>query len=158
MSRTRYWWYYTVVNAIRQYPKLAARKAKLQKQTMTPAYEATIRGTEVGRTTETAALRQLPQAEQMWVDAVEMAIEEIQRHQRHFRLARFAVLIAVGGQGQLSGPVADGDLIHLEVLQGSPGHVRPQEHLIADRGFERVYLRGIELAHHTAKGNIQLVL
>lgn len=80
MSKTRYWWYYTVVNAIRQYPKLAARKAELQKQSLTPAYEATIRGSEPGRTTETAALRQLPQAEQMWLDAIELAIEEIQRH------------------------------------------------------------------------------
>ena len=80
MSKTRYWWYYPVVTAIRQYPKLAARKAELQKQSLTPAYEATIRGSEPGRTTETAALRQLPAAEQMWLDAIELAIEEIQRH------------------------------------------------------------------------------
>jgi len=69
-----------VVTAIRQYPTLAAKKAELQKTSVTPAYEATIRGSEVGRTTETAALRQLPPAEEVWVDAVEQATEEILRH------------------------------------------------------------------------------
>ena len=69
-----------MVTAIRQYPTLAAKKAELQKQTLTPAYEATIRGSEPGRTTETAALRQLPPAEELWVDAVEQATEEILRH------------------------------------------------------------------------------
>lgn len=80
MSRTKHWWYFSVVTAIRQYPTLAAKKAELQKQTLTPAYEATIRGSEPGRTTETAALRQLPPAEEVWVDAVEQATEEILRH------------------------------------------------------------------------------
>ena len=69
-----------MVTAIRQYPTLAAKKAELQKTSVTPAYEATIRGSEPGRTTETAALRQLPPAEELWVDAVEQATEEILRH------------------------------------------------------------------------------
>ena len=80
MSRTRHWWYFSVVTAIRQYPALAEKKRELQKTSVTPAYEATIRGSEPGRTTETAALRQLPPAEEVWVDAVEQATEEILRH------------------------------------------------------------------------------
>jgi len=80
MSKTRYWWYYSVVTAIRQYPMMAEKKRELQKTKVIPAYEFTIRGTEVSRTTEQAALRQLPPAEELWVNAVERATEEIKRH------------------------------------------------------------------------------
>ena len=80
MSKTRHWWYYSVVAAVRQYPTLAEKKRELQKTSTTPAYEATIKGSEIGRTTETAALRQLPEAEEIWIDAVEQATEEIMRH------------------------------------------------------------------------------
>lgn len=80
MSKTRHWWYYSVVTAIRQYPALAEKKRELQKTSTTPPYEAVIKGSDIGRTTETAALRQLPPAEGKWVDAVEQATEEILRH------------------------------------------------------------------------------
>jgi len=80
MSKTRHWWYYSVVTAIRQYPALAEKKRELQKTSITPPYEAVIKGSEIGRTTETAALRQLPQAEELWVDAIQQATEEVKRH------------------------------------------------------------------------------
>ncbi len=80
MSKYRHWWYRVVVNAIRQYPELKQKKNDLQKINVTPAYAPTIRGSETGRTTETAALKQLPPAEEMWVDAVELAMEEVLRH------------------------------------------------------------------------------
>ena len=80
MSKTRHWWYYSVVAAIRQYPAMLERKKELQKTSTTPPYEAVIKGTEIGRTTETAALRQLPPAEELWVDAIQQATEEIMRH------------------------------------------------------------------------------
>lgn len=80
MSKTRHWWYYSVVAAIRQYPALTEKKRELQKTSTTPPYEAVIKGSEIGRTTETAALRQLPPAEELWVNAVERATEEILRH------------------------------------------------------------------------------
>lgn len=56
------------------------RKKELQKTSTTPPYEAVIKGSEIGRTTETAALRQLPPAEELWVDAIQQATEEIMRH------------------------------------------------------------------------------
>ena len=69
-----------MVNAIRQYPELKQKMNDLQKISVTPAYAPTIRGSETGRATEEAALRQLPPAEEMWVDAIELAMEEISRH------------------------------------------------------------------------------
>ena len=56
------------------------RKKELQKTSTTPPYESIIKGSEIGRTTETAALRQLPQAEETWLDAIQQATEEIKRH------------------------------------------------------------------------------
>lgn len=65
---------------IRNYPALKLKKAELQKVSVTPAYGGqTIRGSDVGRTTENAALRQLPQREDAIISAVEAAMREVSR-------------------------------------------------------------------------------
>lgn len=79
MSKYRYWWRPNVERDIRSYPKLKEKKAELQKVTITPAYEATIKGSLPSRTTENTALRQLPPREDQIVRAVELAIEAISR-------------------------------------------------------------------------------
>ena len=80
MSKYRHWWRPSVERDIRAYPALKQKKAELQKVSVTPAYGGqTIRGSEVGRTTENAALRQLPSREDAIVTAVEAAMREVSR-------------------------------------------------------------------------------
>lgn len=76
MSKPRYgWWSYAKYMA-RNYPNLCAKAAELQKQSVTAGYgEREGKSSLPGRTTESAALRQLPQTEQEELDAVRIALE-----------------------------------------------------------------------------------
>ena len=76
MSKPRYgWWAYAKYMA-RNYPALCKKAEELQKQSVTAAYGAQEgKASLPGRTTEAAALRQLPPAEQAELDAVRYAVE-----------------------------------------------------------------------------------
>lgn len=75
MSRPRYPWWGYVREIVRRYPAMKAEADELQKVSITAAYgPQTGHGSEPGRTTERAALRQLPEPEQRELDAVAQAI------------------------------------------------------------------------------------
>ena len=75
MSRPRYPWWSYVREIVRRYPAMRAEADELQKVSVTAAYgHRGGRPSEPGRTTETAALRQLTKHEQEELDAVEKAI------------------------------------------------------------------------------------
>lgn len=80
MSKYRHWWRPSVERDVRAYPALKQKKNELQKISITPAYGGqTARGPDVSRTTEAAAMRQLPEREGAVVDAVERAMQEVAR-------------------------------------------------------------------------------
>ena len=76
MSKPRYgWWAYAKYMA-RNYPALCKKAEQLQAQSVTAAYGTQEgRASLPGRTTEVAALRQLPPTEQAELDAVRIAVE-----------------------------------------------------------------------------------
>lgn len=81
MSKYRHWWRPNVERALKQYPYLKAKKADLQAGSSTANYSGMPRsGSDVSRTTELLATRQLPPQEERLVEAVDRAIEEIGRH------------------------------------------------------------------------------
>ena len=88
MSKPRYWWWASVRAAIRQYPKLKAKKDELQDMQITKAVKSIQgKGGELhdfyappggggnGRTVERLALAELPPAEERILEAVRLAIE-----------------------------------------------------------------------------------
>ena len=88
MSKPRYWWWASVRAAIRQYPKLKAKKDELQDMQITKAvksipgkggelhdFYAPPGGGGSGRTVERLALAELPPAEEQILEAVRVAIE-----------------------------------------------------------------------------------
>ena len=74
MSKYRNWWHPNVVQVIRAYPQLRARKDALQGQSMTANYSASPRAGGASRTAENVALRALAPAEGDALSAVEQAI------------------------------------------------------------------------------------
>lgn len=75
MSHPRYPWWGYVRKITERYPMMRAQLDELQKQSVVAAYgPQTGRSSLPGRSTESAALRQLSEKEQEELDAVERAI------------------------------------------------------------------------------------
>lgn len=67
-------WRHAARSAAYDYPRLRQELAELQAQSVTPSLSGMPGGGEPGRSTEDAALRQLPHAQQRRLDAVEQAV------------------------------------------------------------------------------------
>ena len=67
-------WRHAARSAAYDYPRLRHELAELQAQSVTPSLSGMPGGGEPGRSTEDAALRQLPHAQQRRLDAVEQAV------------------------------------------------------------------------------------
>ena len=80
-TKYKYWWRPLVEKALREYPKLKKRKEELQTATITPNYNPMPGGSNVSQTTENLAMRDLPEDERKWLDAIESAICEISRNE-----------------------------------------------------------------------------
>lgn len=74
MARKSNGWRKAARSAAFDYPQLRRQLADLRSQSVTPALEGMPHGGEPGRSTEDAALRQLPYAQQRRLDAVEQAV------------------------------------------------------------------------------------
>ena len=74
MSRRSNGWRHAARSAAYDYPKLQRDLRDLQAQSVTPNMNGMPGGGEPGRSTEDAALRQLPYAQQRRLDAVEQAV------------------------------------------------------------------------------------
>jgi hypothetical protein len=74
MARRRDGWRHAARSAAYDYPKLQRDLRDLQAQSVTPNMNGMPGGGEPGRSTEDAALRQLPYAQQRRLDAVEQAV------------------------------------------------------------------------------------
>lgn len=77
MSSPRYGWWGYAKHMARQYPALLAKLAAMQAQSITADYSGQAHGGGASRTTENAALRQLPRAEQEELDAVRLAVDQM---------------------------------------------------------------------------------
>lgn len=88
MSKPRYWWWASVRTAVRQYPRLRAKKDDLQSMQVTKAvksikgpdgklhdFYASPGGGGNGRTVETLATMELPPQEERILNAVERSME-----------------------------------------------------------------------------------
>lgn len=80
MSKTRYGWWSYVKNMIRRWPKLKEKYADLHSQSLSASLSGMPSGTEVSRSTENVALRELPTTEQREFEAVRQAIEVTERY------------------------------------------------------------------------------
>ena len=74
MARRRDGWRKAAANAARDYPELKRQLRDLQAQSVTPNLNGMPVSGEPGRSTEDAALRQLPWTQQRRLDAVEYAL------------------------------------------------------------------------------------
>lgn len=74
MARRRDGWRHAARSAAYDYPKLQRDLRDLQAQSVTPNMNGMPGSGEPGRSTEDAALRQLPYAQQRRLDAVEQAV------------------------------------------------------------------------------------
>ena len=74
MGRKSNGWRKAARSAAFDYPQLRRQLANLRSQSVTPALEGMPHGGEPGRSTEDAALRELPYAQQRRLDAVEYAL------------------------------------------------------------------------------------
>ena len=74
MARRSNGWRKAARSAAFDYPQLRRQLADLRSQSITPALEGMPHGGEPGRSTEDAALRELPYAQQRRLDAVEYAL------------------------------------------------------------------------------------
>lgn len=74
MARRSNGWRHAARSAAYDYPRLRHELAELQAQSVTPSLSGMPGGGEPGRSTEDAALRQLPWAQQRRLDAVEQAV------------------------------------------------------------------------------------
>ena len=74
MSRRSNGWRHAARSAAYDYPKLKSDLRDIQAQSVTPNMNGIPGGGEPGRSTEDAALRQLPYAQQRRLDAVEQAV------------------------------------------------------------------------------------
>ncbi len=74
MAMRRYGWRHAARSAAYDYPKLQRDLRDLQAQSVTRNMNGMPGGGEPGRSTEDAALRQLPYAQQRRLDAVEQAV------------------------------------------------------------------------------------
>lgn len=70
MSKPRYRWWGYVLNVIRAYPGLKMQLSDLREQTITASTSGGAGGKGTNRTTEAAALRELPKEEQREYEAV----------------------------------------------------------------------------------------
>lgn len=75
MARRSNGWRHAARSAAYDYPKLKRDLRDLQAQSVTPNMNGMPGGGEPGRSTEDAALRQLPYAQQRRLDAVEQAVD-----------------------------------------------------------------------------------
>lgn len=74
MARRSNGWRKAARSAAFDYPQLRRQLADLRSQSITPALEGMPHGGEPGRSTEDAALRELPYAQQRRLEAVEHAL------------------------------------------------------------------------------------
>lgn len=74
MARKSNGWRRAARSAAFDYPQLRRQLADLRSQSVTPALEGMPHGGEPGRSTEDAALRELPYTQQRRLDAVEYAL------------------------------------------------------------------------------------
>ena len=74
MARKSNGWRHAARSAAYDYPKLKSDLRDIQAQSVTPNMNGMPGGGEPGRSTEDAALRQLPWAQQRRLDAVEQAV------------------------------------------------------------------------------------
>lgn len=79
MSKPRYGWWSYAKDMIRRYPALKAELAELHEVSTTAPLSDMPRGTDVGRQTETIAIRELPKNKQREYEAVRRAILHTQR-------------------------------------------------------------------------------
>lgn len=77
MARRSNGWRKAARSAAFDYPQLRRQLADLRSQSVTPALEGMPHGGEPGRSTEDAALRELPYAQQRRLEAVEYALAVI---------------------------------------------------------------------------------
>lgn len=80
MSRPRYDWWPYAKGMIRRHPKLKEKYADLHSQSLSASLSGMPSGTEVSRSTENVALRELPTTEQREYEAVRQAIEATERY------------------------------------------------------------------------------
>ena len=74
MARRSNGWRHAARSAAYDYPRLRQELAELQRMSITPSLSGMPGGGEPGRSTEDAALRQLPHTQQRRLDAVEQAV------------------------------------------------------------------------------------
>lgn len=74
MGRRSNGWRHAARSAAYDYPRLCRELRDLQTQSVTPSLSGMPSGGEPGRSTEDAALRQLPYTQQRRLDAVEQAV------------------------------------------------------------------------------------
>lgn len=80
MSKPRYDWWGYVKGIIRRYPQLKKEHDDLHTSSMTADYSGDIHGSEVSRTTENIAVKELPTTSQREYEAVRRAIEATERY------------------------------------------------------------------------------
>lgn len=80
MGKPRYDWWPYVKGMIRRYPKLKEKHGDLHSQSVVASLSGMPSGTSVSRSTENAALRELPTTEQREFEAVRKAIETTERY------------------------------------------------------------------------------
>ena len=79
MSKPRYWWWGSIQNALRAYPRLK-QQYEAPDVAVTARYaEGVGRGSDPGRTTETAALERLYDGDYQIYIAITAAVEETER-------------------------------------------------------------------------------
>lgn len=76
-GRYKYWWRPSVVDALHAYKRLKEERESLKSTSMTANYNSMPKGSDPSRTTENIAMRQLPEDEERWVDAIDGAVEEV---------------------------------------------------------------------------------
>lgn len=80
MSKPRYDWWPYVKGMIRRYPQLKEEYLELHNTKTTVSYSDEPRGSDISRSLENAAIRELPHNKQREYEAVRRAIETTERY------------------------------------------------------------------------------
>lgn len=93
MSSYRHWWTPNVARALKEYPRLIAKKDELRKTALIAKYSTDPRNKNATRSTENIALKDLPPAEAATVDAISSALDEISRRRDGDEIIRLVDLV-----------------------------------------------------------------